>query len=502
MANITGQITLNQLSLLEVDADPAASAGTSAPVGSRAFFSTGTIGTSYIKTGVADTAWNISTAQAASLTTGSIPFTNSSGFLAQDNASFFWDNTNKRLGIGTATPARPLSVVASTTSGDNGGFIDGYGANATALTLRRANGTSGSPTAVTSGQVMAEFDAIGYGTSQFAPNQTGSIAFIAAETFTNTANGTHIAFYTAPVGSIAEAERFRVHASGRILVNTTTDDGATQLQVTGRIAATDAIRPGNSTDTTDGNIRDTILDLEHYRLGAWRNLSYPKHLFDDFTWATFGAGGNQFDFASVNSGGGGNIGSAVFAAASGDPMGIIQLTTGTANNNTQTVFMSAFNITNKIVLGTGATIIEWRARVPTLSTGSITYEVRAGLQDSTTAAVGDPVNGVYFVYSSGINSGQWQGIARSASTSTPVNSSIAVVANTWYKLRAEINAARTNVDFYVDSGSGYVSIGNAASNIPLATAALRPLIKINKTGTANATANVVQADWAWWAQER
>jgi hypothetical protein len=272
MANVTGQSTLNQLSLIEVDADPAAAAGTPAPIGSIAFFNSGTIGSTYIKVGAADTAWNISTIQASALTSGSIAFTNSSGYLAQNNASLFWDQTNNRIGIGTNTPLRPLSVAASTASGDSGAFIDGYGANATALTLRRANGTLGSPTAVTSGQVMAEFDTIGYGTSQFAANQTGSIAFIAAETFTNTANGTHIAFYTAPIGSITEAERLRIHASGRILIGTTTDDGATQLQVTGRIAATDAIRPGGSTDATEGNIRFNLVNLELFQQNEWRKL--------------------------------------------------------------------------------------------------------------------------------------------------------------------------------------------------------------------------------------
>ena len=39
------------------------------------------------------------------LTPGSIPFANATGFLAQDNANLFWDETNVRLGIGTAIPA-------------------------------------------------------------------------------------------------------------------------------------------------------------------------------------------------------------------------------------------------------------------------------------------------------------------------------------------------------------------------------------------------------------
>jgi hypothetical protein len=498
MANVTGQITLNQLSLLEVDADPAVAAGTPAPIGSRAFFNSGTIGTSYLKVGAADTAWNISTVQASALTSGSITFTNTSGYLSQNNASLFWDQTNNRIGIGTNTPLRPLSVAASTASGDSGAFVDGYGANATALTLRRANGTIGSPTAVTSGQVMAEFDAIGYGTSQFAPNQTGSIAFIAAETFTNTANGTHIAFYTAPIGSITEAERLRIHASGRVLVGTTVDDGSTELQVAGQISATDAIRPGNSTDTTNGNIRFNGLGFDFYRGAAWRDLSFPKYNFDDFNWATIGAGGNQFDWASTVANGGTTTINA--AAASGDPIGIITIATGTTNNNTGTAAISAFNNVNKISLGTGPTTIEWRVRVPVLSTAGITYEVRLGIQDTVTT--GDPTNGVYFVYSSGINAGQWQGITRSASTSTTVNSAVAIAINTWYKVRAEVNATRTNVDFYVDSGSGYTLIGSSTTNIPLATAVMRPVAKVNKIGGNTATSSLVNLDWCWWVQER
>jgi hypothetical protein len=43
-------------------------------------------------------------------TTGSIPFIGAGPVLAQDNATFFWDTTNKRLGIGTTAPASALDV--------------------------------------------------------------------------------------------------------------------------------------------------------------------------------------------------------------------------------------------------------------------------------------------------------------------------------------------------------------------------------------------------------
>lgn len=46
-----------------------------------------------------------------SATAGSVLFAGTSGVLAQNNANLFWDDTNNRLGIGTATPTLPLDVV-------------------------------------------------------------------------------------------------------------------------------------------------------------------------------------------------------------------------------------------------------------------------------------------------------------------------------------------------------------------------------------------------------
>src|SRR5262249_17893203 len=65
-----------------------------------------------------DGVWTaVSTSAAGS--TGYVQF-NSSSALAGDS-NLFWDNTNKRLGIGTATPAQKLSV-AGTIESISGGF--------------------------------------------------------------------------------------------------------------------------------------------------------------------------------------------------------------------------------------------------------------------------------------------------------------------------------------------------------------------------------------------
>lgn len=56
-------------------------------------------------------------------TSGSVIFAGPSGIFAQDNANFFWDNVNKRLGIGTTTPSSKLYVQQSDALGIVYGII-------------------------------------------------------------------------------------------------------------------------------------------------------------------------------------------------------------------------------------------------------------------------------------------------------------------------------------------------------------------------------------------
>ncbi len=44
-------------------------------------------------------------------TAGSVLFAGAAGVLAQDNANLFWDDTNNRLGVGTATPQAQIEMV-------------------------------------------------------------------------------------------------------------------------------------------------------------------------------------------------------------------------------------------------------------------------------------------------------------------------------------------------------------------------------------------------------
>lgn len=49
-------------------------------------------------------------------TSGSVLFIDGSGDLAQDNANYFWDKTNKRLGIGTNIPSSQVTIYSPTQS--------------------------------------------------------------------------------------------------------------------------------------------------------------------------------------------------------------------------------------------------------------------------------------------------------------------------------------------------------------------------------------------------
>lgn len=47
-------------------------------------------------------------------TSGSVLFAGANGLLSQDNANLFWDNTNKRLGLGTPYPVANVELYSAT----------------------------------------------------------------------------------------------------------------------------------------------------------------------------------------------------------------------------------------------------------------------------------------------------------------------------------------------------------------------------------------------------
>lgn len=89
---------------------------------------------------------------ATAWTQGSIFFAGASAF-AQNNADLFWDNTNDRLGINTATPVVTLQTVTTATSAIRGVAFDQVSndANGSKIYERKARGTPSSLAVIASG---------------------------------------------------------------------------------------------------------------------------------------------------------------------------------------------------------------------------------------------------------------------------------------------------------------------------------------------------------------
>lgn len=111
-----------------------------------------------------------------------------------------------------------------------------------------------------------------------------------------------------------------------------------------------------------------------------------------------------------------------------------------------------------------------------LSNGAnnFTNHIGMGTSGSFNASATDPDDGIFFKYNHGTNSGNWQCITRASSTSTTNNTSTAVTTD-WTTLRISINAAGTDVTFYVNGAS----VATSSTNIP--SVAMFPLWKHSRT---------------------
>jgi len=139
--------------------------------------------------------------------------------------------------------------------------------------------------------------------------------------------------------------------------------------------------------------------------------------------------------------------------------GVGQFQTGTTTTGRAAAYFSSGTTTDHVLrLGQGVTTVEGKIRVPTLSTVSEEFDIFFGFSDN--AAVVNPTNLVAFVYdrNSSVN---WRYITGNG-TNTSNNSTTAVPANTWTRLKVEVNAAGNSVTFYIDG----TSIGTVATTIP------------------------------------
>ena len=94
---------------------------------------------------------NGGTGTATAFTVGSVVFAGASGVYTQDNASFFWDDTNNRLGIGTTTPGSAIETNAAVAAAF---FVNPTTVSANYTVPTNYNAMTAGPITVASGVVV------------------------------------------------------------------------------------------------------------------------------------------------------------------------------------------------------------------------------------------------------------------------------------------------------------------------------------------------------------
>jgi hypothetical protein len=176
-------------------------------------------------------------------TTGNVQIGNTTG--ATTALVGIGTSPSVRLDISNSTSA-PKSVtnangtvvhVTQVEGNPNRILADAFGTAATArasFTGRTANGTVATPTATLVDTVLCEITGQGYGATNYSATSLGRMTINAAETWTDTAQGTYLTFQTATIGVNSASERVRINDAGSLLIGTTTDSG--KLTVNGSIS--------------------------------------------------------------------------------------------------------------------------------------------------------------------------------------------------------------------------------------------------------------------------
>jgi hypothetical protein len=111
---------------------------------------------------------NGGTGTATAFTAGSVVFAGASGIYDQSNTNLFWDNSAKRLGIGTAVPNRPIEIFDNSNGGQ--------------LVLSRDNGTTrGSLVFARNNAGAAQITSTIEGNSDSASINSGNLVFYATD---------------------------------------------------------------------------------------------------------------------------------------------------------------------------------------------------------------------------------------------------------------------------------------------------------------------------------
>lgn len=163
---------------------------------------------------------------ATALTQGSVVFAGASGVYSQDNANFFWDDTNNFLGLGTATPRISPLNIRGTITAPAGLFGEQISADTVSFAnvQQKARGTVGAEAAVASGDVIMNYLARGYdGTATYSSYASNSavIRALATDNYDSTHHGAKLEFRTVAAAATTVTTRLTIDENGLTTANHT-----------------------------------------------------------------------------------------------------------------------------------------------------------------------------------------------------------------------------------------------------------------------------------------
>jgi len=195
---------------------------------------------------------------------------------------------------------------------------------------------------------------------------------------------------------------------------------------------------------------------------VWRTLTAFDYFSDYVLCAQFrygvagttGTGTNGDFFVKANSGGSGS-------GSGASPWGLSGITTSSSATGKGSIGAPS----GAMVRSTNSTYLRYASTISldNLSDGTNTYNARCGWMDASNPT-GEPSNGVYFRYTHGTNSGNWQFVARSGGTETVINTGTAPLTGTsaMQSLIVAVSPNGTACEGYIDG----VSVGVTTTNIP------------------------------------
>lgn len=138
---------------------------------------------------------------------------------------------------------------------------------------------------------------------------------------------------------------------------------------------------------------------------------------------------------------------ASMAATSATNPGQIQLSTGTTAAGTSALVGVA---ADQVQLGSNEFRFAACLNIPVLSVVGDRFTIRSGIGDSATVESTDFVG---FRYTDSVNAGKWQGVCRSNTGETTIDTGIAAAAAAFHVFAFTVNAAGSSVQFYIDGAA-------------------------------------------------